>query len=362
MDTIFYAALTPLVPYFNEEFGLTKSAVGLLGGAFGAGVLAGAAPGGYLASRAGVRTAAFVGLILMGVTSAAFALADTTWLLLLTRFVAGFGSALSWVAAFTWLTARAPEERRGELIGFMLSAAVVGALLGPVFGSVAATVGLVPAFMTVAVAGLLIAAWTLFEPAPEPSGTGSFIRTLGTISGRPRLVAGLWFIALSPLIFAALTVLVPLDLSVVGWGAAAVGAVFLVSAGLETVVHPLLGRWTDRSGYRPPVLAGLVLSAGILAALAWAANPWLIALLVVLAGGAFNATLVPGTAMFSRGSEKAGMDQAMAFAVNNVAWASGYAVGSPLGGFLADLGGDATAYLVLMGVCAATLLVLRRVT
>jgi MFS family permease len=360
-DTIFYAALTPLVPYFNEEFGLTKSAVGLLGGAFGAGVLSGAAPGGYLASRAGVKTTAVMGLILMSVTSAAFAMADTAWLLLLTRFVGGFGSALSWVAAFTWLVARAPEERRGELIGFMLSSAVVGALLGPVLGSAAATVGLVPAFSTVAVAGAAIAAWAVFEPAPEPSGVGSLIGALRTTAGEPRLLTGLWFVALSPLLFAALTVLVPLDLASAGWGAAAVGAVFLVSAGFETVVHPYLGRWTDQSGYRPPVLAGLLLSAGILVALAWAANPWLIAGLVVLAGGAFNATLVPGTALFSRGTEKAGLDQAMAFAVNNVAWASGYAIGSPLGGFLADLSGDALSYLVLMAVCAATLLILRRV-
>ena len=359
VDTIFYAALTPLVPYFNEEFGLSKSAVGLLGGSFGAGVLAGAAPGGYLASRAGVRAAALVGLILMSLASVGFALAGETWLLVLTRFVAGFGSALSWVAAFTWLVARAPEERRGELIGVMLSAAVVGALLGPALGSVAAVVGLVPTFTGVAVAGILIAVWAALEPAPSPSGEGSLLGALRTLR-RPRLLTGLLFVGLSPLLFSALTVLVPLDLATFGWGAAAVGAIFLISAGFEALVHPLFGRWTDHSGYRPPVLAALVVSAGILAVLAWAANPWLLALLVVLAGVAFNAPLVPGTALFSRASEKVGMDQAVAFAVTNFAWASGYAVGAPLGGFLADLGGDALSYLVLMGVCAATLLLLRR--
>jgi len=55
------------------------------------------------------------------------------------------------------------------------------------------------------------------------------------------------------------------------------------------------------------------------------------------------------------------MDQAVAFAITNFAWASGYAVGAPLGGVLADLGGDALSYLFLMGVCAVTLLLLRRV-
>jgi MFS family permease len=359
VDTIFYAALYPLVPYFQGEFGLSKSAVGVLSGAYGAGVLAGSAPGGYLASRSGVRVTVLVGLTFMSVTSVVFALVDTTWLLVLARFAGGFGSALSWVAAFTWLVDRAPEERRAELIGVMVSAAVVGALLGPVLGSIAATVGLLPAFASVAVAGGIIAVWAALEPAPASSGNVSLLPALRTL-WRPLLLTGLWFIGLSPLLFSALAVLVPLDLHGLGWGAAAVGTVFFVSAAFEALVHPLLGRWSDRSGYRPPVFSGLLASIGILLLLTWVANPWVIGLLVVLAAGAFNATLVPGTALFSRSTEKAGMDRAVAFAITNFAWASGYAVGAPLGGFLADLRGDTLSYLSLAVVCLLTILVLRR--
>src|SRR5215208_6320778 len=175
VDTNFYAALTPLVPLFKGEFGLSKSVVGVLSGAYGAGVLVGSAPGGYLASRSGVRVTALVGLTLMSVTSVMFALSDTTWLLVLARFAGGVGSALSWVAAFTWLVDRAPEERRAELIGVLVSAAVVGALLGPVLGSVAATLGLLPAFSSVALAGMAIAVWVALEPAPVSSGDISLL-------------------------------------------------------------------------------------------------------------------------------------------------------------------------------------------
>jgi MFS family permease len=359
VDTIFYGTLTPLVPYFSEQFSLSKSAVGILSGAFGAGVLVGSAPGAYLASRAGVRVAAITGLVLMSLTSLAFGLADAAWVLVLARFVGGFGSSLSWVAAFTWLTARAPDERRGELIGIMLSAAVFGALLGPVLGSAAAIVGLLPTFAAVAVVGMGISVWAAIETAPAPAERGPLFGTLRTVL-QPHLMTGLWFIALSPLLFSVLAVLVPLELSRFGWGAAAVGAVFLVSAAFEAMVHPLLGRWTDKSGYLSPVRVGLLASVGILLALPWVGSPWILGLLVVLASGAFNATLVPGTALFSRGTEKAGVEQALAFGVTNFAWASGYAVGAPLGGFLADLGGDALSYLSLTIVCLLTLLLLRK--
>jgi MFS family permease len=359
VDTIFYGALTPLVPYFSEEFGLSKSEVGILSGAFGAGVLVGSAPGAYLATRAGVKAAALAGLALMSLTSLAFGLADAAWVLVLARLVGGFGSSLSWVAAFTWLTARAPEERRGELIGIMLSAAVFGALLGPVLGSVAATLGLVPAFAGVAAVGVGISVWAAVEGAPGPAERRPLFAMLRTVM-HPRLATGLWLIALSPLLFSAVAVLVPLELDGFGWGAAAVGAVFLVSAAFEAVVHPLLGRWTDRSGYFNPVRTGLLVSVGILLALPWVGSPWILALLVLLASGAFNAPLVPGTALFSRGTQKAGMEGALAFGVTNFAWASGYAIGAPLGGSLADLGGDALSYLFLTVVCLLTLLLLRR--
>ena len=359
VDTIFYAALTPLVPYYDAELGLSKSAVGIMSGAYGAGVLVGSAPGALLASRAGVKTAALIGLGLLAVTSLAFGLAESVTLLVLARFVGGFGSSLSWVAAFTWLVGSAPEERRGELIGVMVSSAVFGALLGPVLGSVAATVGTVPAFAAVAVVGVLIALWAAVEAVPEAEVPRPIFGELRAVL-RPRLATGLWLILLSPLLFSALAVLVPLELGRLGWGAAAVGAVFLVSAAFEALVHPLLGRWADRAGYWSPVWAGLLASIGILLVLPWTASPWLLGLLVVLAGGAFNAPLVPGTALFSRGTEKAGMEGAVAFGITNFAWASGYAVGAPLGGFLAALGSDALSYLFLTAVCLASLLVLRR--
>jgi MFS family permease len=113
VDTVFYATLVPPLPHFTEEPGLSKSATGVLSGAFGASVFLGSAPGGYLAARLGMKPTAVTGLVLMSATSLLFGLAGETWQLVALRFAAGFGSALSWVAAFTWLVARTPGERRG---------------------------------------------------------------------------------------------------------------------------------------------------------------------------------------------------------------------------------------------------------
>src|SRR5262245_53287876 len=170
VDTMFFAVLSPLLPAYAAALGLSKSAVGVLAGAFAGGVLVTALPSGLLASRLGLRRTLLVGLGLTGVTSVLFGMASSWSLLVITRFAAGIGSACSWTAAVGWLARAGPRERRGELIGFAISAAVAGAFLGPALGAAAAWVGTGRAFGTVALAcaGLAVRVMTLPEPAAEP--------------------------------------------------------------------------------------------------------------------------------------------------------------------------------------------------
>lgn len=359
-DTVFYGVLTPLVPYFSNEFGLTKGEVGLLTGAIGVGIILGSVPGAYLTSRFGVKKTALLGLLLLSATSLPFGFANEYWMLVTLRLGEGFASALSWVAAFTWVFARAPEERRGQMLGTVISAAVVGALVGPALGGVAGTIGIVPVFTTVSLLGVAVALWTSLTPAPPPDHDLPKLRSLSSLL-HPRLYTPLWLISLSPILFGALAVLSPLELSRLGWGAAAIGIVFLLGAAAESTIHPLAGRWSDRAGYKPPILTALLISIVILTALSWAGNAYLVALLVVLAAVFFNFPLAPGTALFTEGTEKSGVGPAVAFAATNFVWASGYALGSSLGGFLAEVRGDTFSYISLIPLCLLTLALLRRI-
>jgi MFS family permease len=60
-DTVFFTALTPLLPHYVQMAGLTKAGAGLLVAAYPLGTLVAALPGGVLASRLGCRLVVFLG-------------------------------------------------------------------------------------------------------------------------------------------------------------------------------------------------------------------------------------------------------------------------------------------------------------
>jgi MFS family permease len=359
VDTMFFAALTPLLPDYKDELDLSKTEAGVLASSYAAGALFGALPGGIVAARLGVKPAVLFGLAGMGVTTFVFGIADSFWLLLTARFLQGLASAFSWTASFSWLAAGAPPERRGELLGAAVGAAIFGALFGPVLGGIAAETETEIAFGSVAVLAVALGIWAWRTPAFSP-GQPQPLRMLVDALAHPGVVRAVWFVALPALLFGVLGVLAPLRLDELGLGALAIGAVFLTAAGLEALASPVLGRISDRRGRMAPLRAGLLASAVVACALPWVGIGWLLAAFVVAAGLAFGTFWAPAMALLADSAEAVGLEYAYGFALVNIAWAPGAFSGAAVGGAIADATADAVPYLALAATCLLTLALVGR--
>lgn len=360
LESMFFAVLAPLLPYYEEEFGLSTSALGALSAVYSAGALVGAIPSGLLAVRVGVRPTVLGGLVIIVATSVAFGLADSAWVLYAARFGQGVGSALAWTGGLAWLIAAAPRERRGELIGIAMGAALAGALLGPVLGGAASLAGPAAAFAAVAAVGVGLAAWALTIPAFPPADDPQPLGVLREAARSREVISGIWLVSLAAFLLGVISVVAPLRLDELGWGAVGISAAFLVAAGLEGAMNPVIGRWSDRRGRLAPVRAGLFAAIAVSVVIPWVDLRWPYLLLVVVAGVAYGVNWVPGTALLSDGAERAGVDQGFGFALLNVAWAPANVVGAGLGGGLADVFGDAAAYLLAATLCLVTLVAVQR--
>src|SRR4051794_9371708 len=352
VDVLFYSAITPLLPSYVAELGLSKTQAGMLAGAYALGTLLASLPAGWLASRAGARRTLLGGLALLATSSVAFAFGTSFAVLASARFAQGVSGAASWAAGLTWLVEIAPRERRTQVIGTALGTGIAGAIGGPVLGALAQLAGPRPVFSAVGVVALGLAVIAARTPSGgEPPPTGDLRAALR----ERQVLAGAWLTTLPTLFFGTLAVLVPLRLSGLGVGATGVALVFLVAAAAEAAASPVVGRVADRRGRALPVRAGLV---GVLAAallLPLQQQPWLIAVVVVAGATASGVLLTPASALLSDGAESAGAPQGLVFGLFNLAWAIGQVVGAAGGARLADATTDAVPYLIIACLVALTL-------
>jgi MFS family permease len=318
----------------------------------------GGLPGGAAAARLGARRAVLVGLTLMGLSSLGFAFAQGFWPLATARFLQGCGSGFTWAGSFAWLLAAAPRERRGELIGTGLGAAVFGALFGPVVGAAAALIGRAAVFTALAGLAVVLAAWTLqLEPIPRDAPS---VSAMGRALRDTRFAGGLALMGLPALLWGVLSTLAPLRLADAGWSATAIGAAWLVGAGLETVLSPIAGRVLDRRGVVLPVQVALAAGAAVSVGLALSPRPLAYVPLLIVAGGAYGVLFTPAFALIAEGAERSGLPQGMAFGLMNAAWASGALIGPAAGGAVAAASGDVAPFLISSGLCAVTFAVVQR--
>lgn len=237
VDTMFFAAIAPLLPEYRAELDLTKAAAGGLSAAYAAGTLLAARPAGRLAGRIGGRATVLAGLALLVGSSVVFGFGRDIVLLDTARFAQGVGGACLWAGGFSWLVGAAPRERRGEMIGTALGAAVVGVLLGPVLGGLATRTSPELVFSGVAALGVLLAACALATPA-GPTESGAGWRELGAALRRRPVLAAAWLVTLPAVFSGAINVLVPLRLDALGAGGLLIGAAFLAAAAVEAVLNP----------------------------------------------------------------------------------------------------------------------------
>jgi len=359
VDTTFYAVIAPLLPTLAHQLHLSKLSAGLLTASYPIGTLVGSVPGGVLVARAGCKVTVITGLALLASSTLAFALLHDAAGLDAARFVEGIGGACSWSGGLAWIVTQAAAGRRGALIGRALGAAIGGALFGPVIGALATGIGRVAAFSIVVVAALGLLVQTARLPARRADSDQGVMHLFAALRRRS-VAVGVWLVALPALASGALTVLAPLRMHRLGGGAAAIGATFLVAAAIGAVIAPATGHFSDRRGRVIPLAFGLVASAVLLCCFEVPTAVLALAVLIVAIDAALGFFWVPAMALLSEAADAHGLDQGLAAALMNLAWAGGQVLGSGAGGAIAKAAGDLVPMVIAAVLCVVTLAAISR--
>ncbi len=357
VDTMFYAAIAPLLPALSHELRLSKLSAGVLTAGYPIGTLVGAIPGGILAARVGPKQAVCTGLTLLAGSTLAFGFLHDAGALDVARFAEGVGGACSWAGGLAWLVVESPPERRGTLIGSALGAAIGGALFGPVIGTAADAFGRGVTFSGVVVVSVVLIDQARRLHSSHPGSDQGVRQLLQAASDRPVAMA-MWLVALPAVASGILNVLGPLRLHRLGASALAIGGAFLLAAACEALISPAIGRLSDRHGRIAPLRYGLVAASTLLLCFTLPQSAILLGAIVVATSAALGAFWAPAMAMLSDAADARSLDQGLAAALINLAWAGGQIAGSGVGGAVAKTAGDWAPIAAFAVLCTLTLFVI----
>ena len=347
------------------------SATTVFGAAVGSAIL------GSIAGRRGRRLALTVGYgtAVGGALVATLALVLGSFPMFLGgMFFVGFGNSSSLAARYAAADLR-PAAARATAIGTVVSAATVGAVVGPnlvsLAGSVALALGLpevsgpylVPAVFTTAAAVL---SFVLLRPDPmELADPGSRAQdgdapaaTLAVVLRRPAVIASLVALVAGQVVMTLIMTMTPLHLMEHGHGLADVGIVISAHTFGMFALSPLSGRLTDRLGSVTIIFAGtgvLTISA-VLTAIAPPDGRDVIILAMLILGWGWNLGFVAGSSLLTASLSSAERARTQGFA-DALIWSSA-AVASAGSGVVVAVASYATLGLLGLAIVAVPVFVL----
>ena len=274
VDMMGFFIVLPLLPFYAEKLGADPVRVGGLVSTFALAQLVTAPLWGRLSDRFGRRPMILCGLLVSAGAYVIFELASVVWLLFLSRFVQGMGSGTTGVVQ-AYVSDSIAKEDRAKAIGWLTAGTSAGVMLGPVVGSLGASLGwLGPGYIA---AGLCLLnfgfGWVwLKEPtsrecraAQAPSGAGGdAARDAGcSAPSRGPVSSMIWVYSLGMMAFMAMNGIFALYLErVFGIDEKTIGWFFFYVGGISLVMRSLaIGPVVSRLGERRTMRLGAILIA-----------------------------------------------------------------------------------------------------
>lgn len=263
-----YGIVAPVLPQFAASFGVGVAAASAVVSAFALCRLVFAPASGAVVDRIGERPTYLIGLMVVALSSAATAFAQTYWQLLLFRGLGGIGSTMFTVSAMGLIVRLAPPRMRGRISGYYATSFLLGGILGPVVGGLLAGWGMQAPFLIYA-AALLVASTVVYlrlkdetlaaRAAKKAQPPMTFREAFDAGAYRSALVSGF---ATGWTAYGIRVALVPLlAVQLVGEGPQVAGLALALFAVGNAVALTVTGRLTDRLGRKPLIITGLLVCA-----------------------------------------------------------------------------------------------------
>ncbi|HEC34776.1 MAG TPA: MFS transporter [Chloroflexi bacterium] len=345
----------PALPLFIRSLGVDERTLGFIAAASTITGIVVSLPAGVLSDRWGRWRVVRLSLLIFASAPFLYLLVRAPWHLVAVRVYHGLATAILGPVALA-AVADTFHEGRGERMGWYASATLVGRLLAPTVG------GLLIfgddfrwVYLGCGVAGFLALLTSIrlpHTPGPIQPRARRQQRAAGlrTASSRRGLLLPSGVEAAQYFAFGAVETFLPLYLEGLGWEPRAIGILFTLQVAVLAMARPWMGHLSDRWGRRRPIIVGLLLGAGTVAAMGHISG-WLPAIALVTIFGLGMAAVTGSTAaLISELSPAAATGGSLG--VLSSVMDIGHASGPMLTGLMVSAWGYGPAFAVVGGLLA----------
>jgi predicted MFS family arabinose efflux permease len=351
-----WAGISPLLPEFQQRYGLTDASTGLILSVAGVGILLVSLPAGALSRRFSMRTLTLWGMGALTVGNLVTGLADSYGGVLFGRALLGMGLGTMWVTGTAWLH-EAAGDRGAHALALTTTVVGIGSLVGPaITGFLGERYGIGVPFVTLGVmCGLMGIALSL---APDRSGRGvdpspPLRDMLRAARADDLLITSVLITLVVSLMWMTVELLVPLRLDGLGFSASRIGLVFSAASVVFAGASVIAARGADRyATIRYSAVWTTLLAVGLAfgSLVTSAPGTFTFLLMMSVTSGMIIAITYPLGAI---GAREGGFSVAVVGALLNMVWALSGIVGPLVGGSISGAVGDAAVYAVLGTVSVA---------
>jgi MFS family permease len=364
-------ARNPVLPLFAMYLGAGPEAIGL---AVGISTVTGIffkLPAGALSDVIGRRRTMLAGLGFFAVIPFAYFFVDSYASLVVVRFLHGFATAVYGPVAMA-VVADVAGERKGEMLSWFSSVAIIGTLAGaPVGGLIVSLMGGAAGatnatfhvvYGIVAATGLasLLLGFRILLTEEVPAGAGfaarmaQFVSGIREVGSDRRVVAASAMEGVQNMTMGALEAFLPIyAVTVAGLSAFEAGLLWAVQVVVTMLAKPVMGRISDRYGRKPLIVAGLVSCAVPFALIPHLTGFWTLVPACLLFG--FGEALVTSSSAAMVADLCKARHYGTAMGVFGTIFDVGHASGPILGGLLVGALGYGWAFFLMSLVLIAVI-------
>lgn len=357
---------SPVLPLFAAYLGASEADIGFVAAASTVVGILISLPAGVLSDLLGRRRVILAAMAIFASAPFLYLFVGGVWSLVVVRIYHGLATAIFGPVALA-LVADLYSRERGEKMGWYSSATLVGRSAAPLVGggilgalTLGALIGYRVVYLACGIGGILAMLVALRLPMggdAMPAGPTLADRWRETRQGLRQVLShrGILFTsateAVQYLAFGAMETFLPLYALHLGMSAYEIGLLLGLKIVVLALIKPVMGRFSDRHGRRPQIIAGLLVGAAGLALVPAASSFWGL-LPISLAFGLSMATVTASTAALVSDLARAGSHGA-ALGTMSTIMDIGHASGPVVAGLLIGSYGYGVGFLTI-GLTLAT--------